>query len=120
MVAGLIIQVVCFALGVVVVFFVCSHLYTKGFVAGARSEAQGWLDAINKIIPPNWQSLPDVPDVDPEQSKEVRKLYVNTFKFALDIIKEEIAMNRIAAIATDVAKASLADDRGSVSQRGGA
>jgi hypothetical protein len=78
-------------------------LYMKGYKAGMQSEAKDWINAINKVTPPNWQSLPTPEGADPEKSKEFRKLYVDTFKIALDVIKEEIAANRLETLMKNIA-----------------
>jgi hypothetical protein len=82
----------------VIVAYLGGYLYMKGVIAGMRREALGWMDAISKVTPPNWQSLPSPAGVDPEQSKEARKLYVDTYKTALDVIRKEIALNRVEAL----------------------
>jgi hypothetical protein len=86
-------------------------LYMKGYRAGMQSEAKDWIAAINKVTPPNWQSLPTPDGADPEKSKEFRKLYVDTFKICLDVIKEEIAMNRLETLAKDIADFAAGRER---------
>ena len=79
-------------------------LYAKGMIAGMKKEASGWMNAIGKVSPPNWQSLPSPVGLDAERSKEARKLYVDTYKTALDVIKKEIATNRIDALTEELLK----------------
>jgi len=108
MVAGVIAQI---AVSVVVLCATCyaiGAMYLKGYFAGMRKEAVGWIEAIEKIKPPNWQSLPIAGRDQPkEKIEETNKLYVATFKVALDVIKEEIAQNRLAALAEDVKKGTV-------------
>jgi hypothetical protein len=89
---------------VVISVYLGGILYMKGMLAGMRREADQWMNAIGKVTPPNWQSLPSPAGVDPEQSKEARKLYVDTYKTALDLIKREIANNRIDALTEEFLK----------------
>ena len=79
-------------------------IYAKGMIAGMKKEASGWMNAIGKVSPPNWQSLPSPSGLDAERSKEARKLYVDTYKTALDVIKKEIATNRIDALTEEFLK----------------
>ena len=89
---------------VVVAISLGGRLYAKGMIAGMKREANGWMNAITKVTPPNWQSLPAPSGLDPERSKEARKLYVDTYKTALDAIKQEIALNRIDALTEEFLK----------------
>lgn len=77
-------------------------IFMKGFRAGMQHEAKGWIDAINKVTPPNWQSIPTPPGYDAERAKAAAQVYVEAYKVALDVIKEEIAMNRIEALAKEL------------------
>lgn len=76
----------------------------KGFNEGMMSEAKQWVAAIEKVRVPNWQSMPVPPGEDPERAKLAAQIYVEAFKVALDVIKEEIAVNRLNAIVVDIQK----------------
>lgn len=84
----------------------------QGYHQGTMDEAQQWVNAISKVTVPNWQSLETVPgtDQDPEKRKLAAQVYVAAFACALDVIKEEIALNRIEAMADDLKKL-IAEDK---------
>ena len=79
-------------------------IFMRGFRAGMQHEAKGWVDAITKVTPPNWQSIPTPPGYDAERAKAAAQVYVEAFKVALDVIKEEIAMNRIDALSKELSE----------------
>lgn len=79
----------------------------QGYTQGTIDEAKQWVDAIAKVKVPNWQSLPPASDTDPEKQKLAAQVYVAAFACALDVIKEEIAMNRIEAMVDEVKKMVL-------------
>jgi hypothetical protein len=75
----------------------------QGYNQGTQDEAQQWIDAINKVQVPNWQSLPPGEfNGDPEKAKLAAQIYVAAYKCCLDVIKEEIALNRISAMAEEL------------------
>jgi len=41
-------------------------------------EGGKWFDALDKVKPPNWQSLPDPEGVDKEQSEKFRKVWTRS------------------------------------------
>jgi len=74
-------------------------VWMSGFVAGTLGEAKLWLDSIDKLSRPNWQSLPLTITVDdapmtPEQTKWMNQIYVSAYELALLTIREEIAEAR--------------------------
>jgi hypothetical protein len=83
------------------------RLYVQGFSAGMRKEAKCWIDAIQKVTPPNWQSLPLPEGLERKTAEEANKVYAAAFKVALEIIKEEIAVNRLDAIVDDITKGTI-------------
>jgi hypothetical protein len=92
------------AIGVVITFIEITLFRIVKFQAynqGMQEEAQQWVNAIQKIKVPNWQSLPptDFGMQDPERAKLAAQVYVVAYQCCLDVIKEEIAMNRIEAMA---------------------
>jgi hypothetical protein len=93
----------------VIAVYLMGSMHMKGFMAGMRREAQGWIDAIAKVQPPNWQSLPvdGHGGLDREKVEGANKVYVAAFKVALDVIKEEIAVNRMAALLKDLEDGTL-------------
>ena len=83
-----------FALGVKVVWM-------SGFVAGTMHEVKLWLDVLDKLKVPNWQSLPVTKDdktLTPEQAKWANQVYVSAYTLALDQIKTEFADGRREAL----------------------
>jgi len=77
----------------------------QGYNQGCMDEARHWIAAVNKVTVPNWQSLPPQPgNADPERQKLAAQIYVTAYKCALDVIKEEIAMNRLEAMVDDLKK----------------
>ena len=95
----------------VAVLFTALHLgvrlYCRGFLAGMRREADCWCDAMSKLKPPNWQSMPLTVDGDREKSEHVNKVYAAAYRAVLDVIREEIVTNRTAAFLADVEGGSL-------------
>lgn len=98
MVSGIIVQILITLVLMVIAYFAGASLYLKGWIAGMKKEAMGWVDALNKVQPPNWQSLPHPPGYDRERAEAAAKVYVEAFRVALDVIKEEIAVNRMNAL----------------------
>jgi hypothetical protein len=82
----------------------------QGYNQGSMDEAKQWVDAINKIQAPNWQSMPVPHGTDPEKAKFAAQIYVESFKIALEVIKEEIAMNRLTAMVDDLKKLIAEDE----------
>lgn len=75
----------------------------QGYNQGTQDEAQQWIAAITKVQVPNWQSLPVDPNIaDPEKQKLAAQIYVAAFKCCLDVIKEDICMYRIEAMADEI------------------
>jgi hypothetical protein len=76
-------------------------VWMSGFVAGTMQETKRWLDALDKLAVPNWQSLPITGDdktMTPEQSKLANQIFVSAYKLALDRIRAEIADLRREAL----------------------
>lgn len=76
-------------------------LWMSGFSAGTMQEAKRWLDAFDKLMVPNWQSLPVTGDdktLTPEQSKWANQVFVSAYTLALDQIRIEIADSRREAL----------------------
>jgi hypothetical protein len=74
-------------------------VWMSGFVAGTLGEAKLWLEGIDKLMVPNWQSLPvtvtaDDQPMTPEQTKWMNQIYVSAYQLALHSIKAEIAEAR--------------------------
>ena len=83
----------------------------QGYNQGTQDEAQQWIAAINKVQVPNWQSIPPGEfSGDPEKAKLAAQIYVAAYKCCLDVIKEDIAMNRIEAMVDDLKKL-IAEDQ---------
>jgi len=82
-------------------------VYLKGLVDGTRREAKEWMEAIEKVTPPNWQSLPIQSDsLERAKLEEANKVYAAAFRIALGVIKEEIAVNRFTALIEDLEAAN--------------
>jgi hypothetical protein len=75
-------------------------IWRSGFLAGTHHEAMMWLNSIDKLFVPNWQSLP-VSDktLTPEELKFANQVYVAAYRTALDHIKLDIANIRREAVA---------------------
>jgi hypothetical protein len=74
-------------------------VWMAGFVAGTMGEAKLWLESIDKLRKPNWQSLPitvtaDDQPLTPEQSKWMNQIYVSAYELALYAIRDDIAAAR--------------------------
>ena len=71
-------------------------IWKSGFLAGTHHEAQMWIDAIDKLFVPNWQSLSIGQDegLTPEQLKMANQVYAAAYRTALDHIKLDIALIR--------------------------
>lgn len=94
MVGVMIISAVAIALNVLIT----TAAYQKGYRQGMVDESAHWCDALEKVTPPNWQSLPDPDGADKQRSENFRKIYVDTFKTALQAIRAEIVVNRVEAL----------------------
>ncbi len=95
--------VVAIALILLVVYQTGRLVYLKGCLDGTHQEAKQWLEAIDKVTPPNWQSLPIQSDsLEKAKLEEANKVYAAAFKIALGVIREEIAVNRLAAMLKDM------------------
>jgi hypothetical protein len=82
-------------------------VWKSGFMAGTTHEAMMWLNAIDKLMPPNWQSLEiNGEGMTPEQVEWANRVYASAYRLALDHIKLDIGLARQVAI--DKLKASLA------------
>jgi hypothetical protein len=75
-------------------------VWMSGFVAGTLGEARLWLEGIDKLMKPNWQSLPvsGGDDLSPEQVKWLNQIYVQAYELALHTIKAEIAEARRSVV----------------------
>jgi hypothetical protein len=102
MVLGIVIQIAITLVLALIAWVSSQVIFMKGFRAGMQHEAKGWVDALTKVTPPNWQSIPTPPGYDADRAKAAAQVYVEAFKVALDVIKEEIAMNRIEALAKEL------------------
>jgi hypothetical protein len=105
MVLGIALQIAITAVLIVIAVYALKMMWLRGFVAGMQHETKGWIDAIAKVQPPNWQSLPidGHGDWDREKIEGANKVYAAAFKVALDVIKEEIAVNRMTALVAEFA-----------------
>ena len=87
-------------LGFVVAFIAFKVVWLAGFMAGKDHEATMWLGAIDKITPPNWQSLligrGEIED--PEKLEMANRVYAAAYRTALDHIKMDIALIRREAL----------------------
>jgi hypothetical protein len=103
MVPGIALQIAITAVLIVIAVYALKSMYLKGFISGMQYEAKAWAEAIGKVQPPNWQSLPvgEHLGYDKERIEGANKVYVAAFKVALEVIKEEIAANRIMALAVE-------------------
>jgi len=112
MVLGVALQIAITIVIAVIAVYAMGCMYMKGFIAGMRHETKGWVDAIAKVQPPNWQSLPvdGHEGWDREKVESANKIYVAAFKVALDVIKEEIAVNRMTALLAEFADGAPIDD----------
>jgi hypothetical protein len=84
-------------------------VWMSGFVAGTLGEAKLWIDSIDRLFVPNWQSLPVVITADdqpltPEQTKWMNQIYVSAYDLALTTIKVEIAEARRDIVAKAAAE----------------
>lgn len=106
MVLGVGLQIAITAVIALIAVYAMKLMYMKGFLAGMQHETKGWIDAIMAVKPPNWQSLPlDGHDGwDREKVEGANKVYAAAFRVALDVIREEIAVNRITALAREFAE----------------
>ena len=102
MVTGIIATICVTIIIVFVLTTIMRAVKMQGYTQGTIDEAKQWVDAITKVKCPNWQSLPPVPGEDPEKQKLAAQVYVAAFNCALDVIKEEIAMNRIEAMVDEM------------------
>ena len=74
-------------------------LWKSGFLAGRDHEGMLWLDAIEKLYVPNWQSLPiRAEGMTPEELKYANQVYVAAYQTALDHIKVDIGNIRREAL----------------------
>lgn len=104
MVLGIVVQIAITLVIAFIAWMSAQVIFLRGFRAGMQHEAKGWVDAVNKVTPPNWQSIPTPPGYDVERAKAAAQVYVEAYKVALDVIKEEIAMNRIEALAKELSE----------------
>jgi predicted phosphoribosyltransferase len=94
-------------------------VWVNGFVAGTLGEARLWLEGIDKLRKPNWQSLPvtvmaDDNPLTPEQTKWMNQIYVSAYELALHTIKAEIAEAR-----REIVEKAKADEERQVRRFGG-
>lgn len=95
------------AVGIIVTFVeitVMNWVRIKAFNDGMMKESKDWVDAVNKVQVPNWQSLPTRPGTNKEMAETAAKIYVEAFGIALGVVKEEIAMNRLEAMVEELKK----------------
>jgi hypothetical protein len=87
--------ILCFGL-----FVAAKVLWKSGFLAGRDHEAMLWLESIDKLFVPNWQSLPVGKDegLTPEELKFANQVYAAAYRAALDHIKVDIANVRREAL----------------------
>lgn len=110
MALGVILPIIGAVVGYAVIKVWSDHVYQQGYRAGMVDEAKAWFNAVEKIQPPNWQSLPDPEGTKGEESVASRKEYVDNFKRALTSVKLEVAINRMQALADDIIKAYNGDE----------
>jgi hypothetical protein len=74
-------------------------LWVAGFTAGSLNEAKYWLQGVDSLMVPNWQSLPIAgDDLTPEQTKFANRIYVSAYALALRTIQTELAEARRAVV----------------------
>jgi len=107
MVSGIVVQLAITAVIAVIATYALKAMYLRGFIAGMQHEAKAWADAVMAVKPPNWQSLPidGHEGWDREKIEGANKVYAGAFRVALDVIREEIAVNRMAALVKDFEEA---------------
>lgn len=68
-------------------------VFMSGFAAGEDYEARRWINAIDALFIPNWQSLPiqseEVP-LDSDKLRMANQLFVAAYNLAVDHIKKDI------------------------------
>jgi hypothetical protein len=86
-------------------------IWKSGFLAGTHHEASMWLASIDKLMPPNWQSLVIGRDegLTPEQLEMANRVYAAAYRTAIDHIKLDIALIRQKAV--EEFQAKLEDPR---------
>lgn len=74
-------------------WLVAKVVWTSGFLSGRRHEAFLWLDSIDKLIVPNWQSM-ELSDssLTKEEAVFANKVYAAAYRAALDHIKLDISI----------------------------
>jgi hypothetical protein len=104
-----ILNVAIFLLGLVVIRLIGKVIWKSGFLAGKDHEAMMWLASIDKLMPPNWQSLVIGRDdgLTPEQLEMANRVYAAAYRTALDHIKLDIGLIRRKAIEEFQAKQEL-------------
>lgn len=98
---GVLITLALLALG----FIIAKVVWLSGFMSGKSHEAAMWLDAIDKLFVPNWQTYP-VQDaaMQPEQLEFANRLFSAAYRAALEQIKTDIANVRREAAVKALAK----------------
>ena len=83
-----------------VIYLAAKVIWKAGFLAGIDHEALQWLASIDKLMPPNWQSLVIGRDdgLTPEQLEMANRVYAAAYRTALDHIKLDIGLIRRKAI----------------------
>jgi hypothetical protein len=83
-----------------VIYLAAKVIWKAGFLAGTTHEALMWLASIDKLMPPNWQSLVIGRDdgLTPEQLEMANRVYAAAYRTALDHIKLDIGLIRRKAI----------------------
>lgn len=94
---GILVQILIPLAVIALLMLVAKRVWMSGYVAGTLTEAKFWLDSIDMLRVPNWQSLPvtgDDKSLTPEQSKYANQVYVSAYSLALHTIQTEIAEAR--------------------------
>lgn len=76
-------------------------VWLSGFMAGRDSEALMWISAIDKVVPPNWQSLligREQLENDPEKLEMANRVFAAAYATALDHLKIDIVTARQATM----------------------
>ena len=83
-----------------VLYLTAKVIWKAGFLAGTHHEASMWLASIDKLMPPNWQSLTIGRDegLSPEHLEMANRVYAAAYRTALDHIKLDIGLIRREAL----------------------
>lgn len=91
---------------------VAARIYARGFVSGMRREAAGWMEAMTRVRPPNWQSLPHRHPDDRQLSEDFNKLYASAYGMVFGQVFEDLMAARSEALAEDIRRGTLLEPPG--------